>query len=73
MKTLPGEIHIDRAPGDLATPELTASYRAAWTLASFHPGHALAQQLANWLFRARKELQDRGEPEPEAACREGST
>lgn len=64
MKTMPGGMQIDRAPGDLATPELVASYQAAWILASFHPSAYLAKPIADWLFRVQRELEKRGEREP---------
>lgn len=50
---------IDRAPADLTTWELIASYRHAWALAYYRPNGSLAKALANWLFVSQRELESR--------------
>jgi hypothetical protein len=57
---------FNRAPEDLHSWELLATYRLAWHLASFRPSAKVAQPLADWLCMAQRELERRGEWHPEA-------
>jgi hypothetical protein len=56
---------INRAPKDMRSWEIHATYRLAWHLACFLPSARLAQALANWLCVAQLELERRGEWQPE--------
>lgn len=49
-----------RAPADMSTWELIATYRHAWTLAYYRPRGYLAKALANWLSTTERELKSRG-------------
>ena len=51
---------VDRAPADMSTWELIATYRHAWTLAYYRPRGYLAKALANWLSTTQRELESRG-------------
>lgn len=62
----PDGTRFNRAPKDMCTWEIHASYRLAWHLAQFLPSANLAQALANWLCVAQHELERRGEWRPEA-------
>ena len=57
---------FNRAPKDMRSWEIHATYRLAWHLAYFLPGATLAQALANWLCAAQNELERRGEWRPES-------
>ena len=63
---LPDGTRFNRAPADMRSWEIHATYRLAWHLACFLPSASLAQQLANWLCVAQGELESRGEWRPEA-------
>jgi hypothetical protein len=63
---LPDGTKFNRAPKDMGSWELLATYRLAWHLAWFLPSAKLAQPLANWLCSAQQELETRGEWQPEA-------
>ena len=63
---LPGGTTFNRAPKDMRSWEIHATYRLAWHLACFLPGASLAQVLANWLCMAQNELERRGEWLPES-------
>jgi len=56
----PGSEQVDRAPADMSTWELIATYRYAWTLAYYRPRGYLAKALANWLSTTQRELESRG-------------
>ena len=62
----PDGTRFNRAPADMRSWEIHATYRLAWHLACFLPSASLAQQLANWLCVAQGELESRGEWRPEA-------
>lgn len=64
--TLPDGTRFNRAPKDMRSWEIHATYRLAWHLACFLPSASLAQPLANWLCVAQGELEARGEWRPEA-------
>ena len=64
--TLPDGTTFNRAPKDMRSWEIHATYRLAWHLAHFLPSATLAQALANWLWLAQKELERRGEWQPES-------
>ena len=64
--TLPDGTTFNRAPKDMRSWEIHATYRLAWHLAHFLPSATLAQALANWLCVAQKELERRGEWQPES-------
>jgi hypothetical protein len=51
---------VNRAPADMSTWELIATYRHAWTLAYYRPRGYLAKALANWLSTTQRELESRG-------------
>lgn len=51
---------VDRAPADMSTWELIATYRHAWILAYYRPRGYLAKALANWLSTTQRELESRG-------------
>jgi hypothetical protein len=57
---------FNRAPKDMRSWEIHATYRLAWHLAYFLPSATLAQALANWLCAAENELDRRGEWRPES-------
>jgi hypothetical protein len=63
---LPDGTKFNRAPRDMRSWEIHASYRLAWHLACFLPSTALARALADWLCAAQCELERRGEWQPEA-------
>jgi hypothetical protein len=63
---LPDGTTFNRAPKDMRSWEIHATYRLAWHLAYFLPGAGLAQVLANWLCMAQSELERRGEWLPES-------
>ena len=63
---LPDATTFNRAPKDMRSWEIHATYRLAWHLAHFLPSATLAQALANWLWAAQKELERRGEWRPES-------
>ena len=63
---LPDGTTFNRAPRDMRSWEIHATYRLAWHLAYFLPSATLAQALANWLCAAQNELERRGEWQPEA-------
>lgn len=63
---LPDGTRFNRAPKDMRSWEIHATYRLAWHLACFLPGANLAQALANWLCAAQGELERRGEWLPES-------
>ena len=63
---LPDGTKFNRAPKDMRSWEIHATYRLAWHLACFLPSAKLAQPLANWLCAAQRELENRGEWQPEA-------
>lgn len=63
---LPDGTRFNRAPADMRSWEIHATYRLAWHLACFLPSASLAQPLANWLCVAQGELEARGEWRPEA-------
>jgi hypothetical protein len=63
---LPDGTTFNRAPKDMRSWEIHATYRLAWHLAYFHPSAPLAQALANWLWVAQSELERRGEWRPES-------
>jgi hypothetical protein len=50
-----------RAPRDMDTWELIATFRHARALLGFTPGAQLSRALANFMFAARRELAHRGE------------
>ena len=50
----------DRAPAEMSTWELIATYRCAWVLAYYRPRGYLAKALANWLSTTQRELESRG-------------
>lgn len=50
-----------RAPRDMDTWELVATFRHARALLGFTPGVQLSRALANFMFAARRELAHRGE------------
>jgi hypothetical protein len=62
---LPNGTKFNRAPKDMRSWEIHATYRLAWHLACFLPSAHLAQALANWLCAAQSELERRGEWQPE--------
>lgn len=62
---LPDGTKFNRAPKDMRSWEIQVSYRLAWHLATFLPSTSLAQALANWLCSAQRELERRGEWQPE--------
>jgi hypothetical protein len=64
--TLPDGTTFNRAPKDMRSWEIHATYRLAWHLAHFLPSATLAQALANWLCVAQNELERRGEWRPES-------
>ena len=66
MLTMPDGTKVDLSPSDMQSWEIIGSYRYARSLANYHPTHKLAQQLADWLYIAQKELERRGEWWPEA-------
>jgi hypothetical protein len=61
-----GGTTFNRAPKDMRSWEIHATYRLAWHLAYFLPSATLAQALANWLCAAQNELERRGEWRPES-------
>jgi len=63
---LPDGTTFNRAPKDMHSWEIHATYRLAWHLAYFLPSARLAQVLANWLCVAQNELERRGEWLPES-------
>jgi hypothetical protein len=63
---LPDGTTFNRAPKDMRSWEIHATYRLAWHLACFLPSARLAQVLANWLCMAQGELERRGEWLPES-------
>jgi hypothetical protein len=63
---LPDGTKFNRSPKDMRSWEVRATYRLAWHLACFLPSAQLAQPLANWLCSAQRELENRGEWQPEA-------
>lgn len=63
---LPDGTTFNRAPKDMRSWEIHATYRLAWHLASFLPSASVAQVLADWLCVAQKELERRGEWLPES-------
>jgi hypothetical protein len=63
---LPDGTTFNRAPKDMRSWEIHATYRLAWHLANFLPTARLAQALANWLWVAQSELERRGEWRPES-------
>ena len=63
---LPNGTTFNRAPKDMRSWEIHATYRLAWHLAYFLPSATLAQALANWLCAAQNELERRGEWRPES-------
>ena len=63
---LPDGTTFNRAPKDMRSWEIHATYRLAWHLAHFLPSATLAQALANWLCVAQNELERRGEWKPES-------
>ena len=63
---LPDGTKANRAPKDMRSWEIHATYRLAWHLACFLPSAQLAQPLANWLCSAQRELENRGEWQPAA-------
>ena len=63
---LPDGTTFNRAPKDMRSWEIHATYRLAWHLAWFLPSAGLAQVLANWLCMAQSELERRGEWLPES-------
>ena len=63
---LPDGTTFNRAPKDMRSWEIHATYRLAWHLAYFLPSATLAQALANWLCAAQNELDRRGEWRPES-------
>jgi Protein of unknown function (DUF2637) len=63
---LPDGTIFNRAPKDMRSWELHATYRLAWHLAYFRPNASLARALANWLCVAQGELERRGEYRPES-------
>jgi hypothetical protein len=63
---LPDGTKFNRAPTDMRSWEIHATYRLAWHLACFLPSVQLAQPLANWLCMAQRELEERGEWRPES-------
>jgi len=63
---LPDGTTFNRAPKDMRSWEIHATYRLAWHLAYFLPSATLAQALANWLCAAQNELERRGEWRPES-------
>jgi hypothetical protein len=63
---LPDGTTFNRAPKDMRSWEIHATYRLAWHLACFLPSARLAQMLANWLCMAQNELELRGEWLPES-------
>jgi hypothetical protein len=63
---LPDGTTFNRAPKDMRSWEIHATYRLAWHLACFLPSAGLAQVLANWLCMAQSELERRGEWLPES-------
>jgi hypothetical protein len=63
---LPDGTTFNRAPKDMRSWEIHATYRLAWHLAYFLPSAPLAQALANWLCVAQNELERRGEWQPES-------
>jgi hypothetical protein len=64
--TLPDGTTFNRAPEDMRSWEIHATYRLAWPLAYFLPSASLAQVLSNWLCMAQSELERRGEWLPES-------
>jgi hypothetical protein len=65
MQELPDGTKISRAPKDMQSWEIIATYRHAWALATYVPSGYLAKALANWKSTARHELEQRGEWRPE--------
>jgi hypothetical protein len=65
MQELPDGTKISRAPKDMQSWEIIATYRHAWALATYVPSGYLAKALANWKSTARHELEQRGEWHPE--------
>ena len=63
---LPDGTTFNRAPKDMRSWEIHATYRLAWHLACFLPSASLAQVLANWLCTAQGELERRDEWLPES-------
>jgi hypothetical protein len=63
---LPDGTRFNRAPKDMRSWEIHATYRLAWHLAYFLPSAPLAQALANWLCVAQNELERRSEWRPES-------
>ena len=63
---LPDGTTFNRAPKDMRSWEIHATYRLAWHFAYFLPSATLAQALANWLCAAQNELERRGEWRPES-------
>jgi len=66
VSELPDGTTFNRAPRDMRSWEIHATYRLAWHLAYFLPSATLAQALANWLCAAQNELERRGEWQPES-------
>jgi hypothetical protein len=65
MQKMPDGTKISRAPSDMQSWEIIATYRHAWALAEFEPSGYLAKALANWKSIAQCELERRGEWHPE--------
>jgi len=65
MLEMPDGTTISRAPKDMRTWEIIATYRHAWALATYLPSGYLAKALANWKCVAQCELEQRGEWAPE--------
>ena len=55
----PESEQVNRAPADMSTWELIATYRHAWILAYYRPRGQLAKALANWLSSTQRELESR--------------
>jgi hypothetical protein len=69
---LPDGTTFNRAPKDMRSWEVHATYRLAWHLACFLPSASLAQVLANRLCAAQSELERRGEWLPESLPRQST-
>jgi hypothetical protein len=65
MLEMPDGTKISRAPSDMQSWEIIATYRHAWVLARYAPSGYLAKALANWQVAAQRELERRDEWRPE--------
>jgi hypothetical protein len=56
----PASDEASRAPAEMSTWELIATYRHALALSYYRPRGFLAKALANWLLISQRELESRG-------------